>query len=109
MIVKLAVAALAVTSVAAVALSSAPPTEAAQPAQFVRCVTNPVQATAIGHGILGVDKRVTVIAIANWQSAASQSVGDRYSDWSHALGGRVECHRHIFEVTCLATATPCRS
>ena len=78
-------------------------------AKFVRCLANPISVTAVGHGILGVDKRVSKVAIANWQQAAQQSIGNYYSDWGRSLGARVDCHRSVFEVTCVATATPCRS
>ena len=104
----LIIAAAAVT----LAASFAPPVRtasAAQPAQFVRCIAQALSVTAIGHGILGVDKRVTRVAIADWQNAISQRVGTNYGDWSHSLGARVECHRELFKVTCVATATPCRS
>lgn len=85
------------------------PSATAAPAKFMRCLTTPFSVTEIGHGILGVDKRVTAIAIGTWQAAASQRIGASYGSWSTALGGTISCHRDIFKVTCVATATPCRS
>ena len=85
------------------------PSASAAPARFVRCTTAPLSVSEVGHGILGVDKRVTAIAITTWQMAASQQIGTSYGNWSTALGGTVSCHRDLFKVTCVATATPCRS
>lgn len=102
------IATVAAATLVAVFTPSIQPASA-DTAKFVRCTLNPVSVTAIGHGILGVDKRVTKVAIANWQASTQQSIGVYYSDWSRSLGAHVECHRSVFEVTCVATATPCRS
>ena len=85
-----------------------PPSATAAPAKFVRCLTTPVVVSEVGHGILGVDKRVTAVAIRTWQSAVSQQIGINYGDWSTALGATIACHRDIFKVTCVVSATPCR-
>ena len=81
----------------------------ADTAKFVRCTVNAVSVSAVGHGVLGVDKRVSMVAIATWQQTTQANIGVYYSDWSRSLGARVDCHRSLFEVTCVATATPCRS
>jgi hypothetical protein len=81
----------------------------AEAAQFLRCVASPVSVVAEGSGTWGTSDRVKNQAIASWQAAASQAAGPNYSDYSHSLGANVDCHRALFKVTCVATATPCRS
>jgi hypothetical protein len=81
----------------------------AEAAQFLRCVANPVTVAAIGSGTWGTSDRVKNEAIASWQAAASQAVGPNYANFSRSVGADVDCHRQMFKVTCVATATPCRS
>lgn len=81
----------------------------AEAAQFLRCVANPISVVATGNGTWGTNDRVKSAAIASWQAAAAQSVGPNYSDYAHSMGANVDCRRALFKVTCVATATPCRS
>ncbi len=104
---------VALTSIAAATLVAAffptGPRSEASAAQFVRCTANPVSVVATGSGTWGTSARVKQSAIASWQSSAAQSVGPYYADWNHSLGANVDCHRELFKVTCVATATPCRT
>ncbi len=81
----------------------------AQAAQFLRCVANPVSVVVTGSGTWGTSDRVRNEGIASWQAAAAQTVGPTYSDYGHSLGANADCHRSLFKVTCVVTATPCRS
>jgi len=107
----LKVAVLAAAASAALIASFGPgvSTASANQAKFVRCLANPLTITSVGHGLWGTDERTTVAAINDWQSTASQRVGNYYANWSNALGGNVNCHRDLFKVVCVASATPCRS
>jgi len=81
----------------------------AHAAQFLRCVASPVSVIATGSGTWGTSDRVKNSAIASWQVAAAQAAGPNYADYNHSLGANVDCHRALFRVTCVATATPCRN
>lgn len=109
MTVKLAVLASACAAVLVATFGPSMPSASATAAKFVRCLATPLAVTAIGHGLWGTDERMTSSAIDTWQSVASQQIGTYYGNWSNALGGTVDCHRELFKVTCIATATPCRS
>ena len=109
MSVKIAILAVAAASALLAAFGPSALPASAAPAKFVRCMATPLTVTEIGHGILGVDKRLTAKAINDWQLTTSQQDGGYYGNWSNALGGTVDCHRELFTVTCHATATPCRS
>ena len=107
MALKFAAPAAAIALVTAFGLTI--PAASAAPGKFVRCLANPLTITSVGHGLWGTDERTTMTAINDWQSTASQRIGTYYANWSNALGGTVDCHRTLFKVTCVATATPCRS
>ena len=99
-------AAAAATLVAALAQPIA--TAAASPAKYVRCINTPPTVSAVGHGAWGTEDRTHNGAITEWQSAVSERIGPNYASWSNAIGGDVTCHRELFKVVCVATATPCR-
>jgi hypothetical protein len=109
MLLKASAVTLTTTALFGSLLYAVQPLRPAEAAQFIRCTTAPVSVQATGHGILGVDKRVTRVAIDEWQQAIYQSLGPQYADWTHSLGAQVSCHRELFEVNCVAIATPCHS
>jgi hypothetical protein len=106
----LKLAALATVAAATLVAAFLPTGSGAQAnsAQFVRCTATPVSVVSTGSGTWGTSERVKHDAIASWQQSAAQSVGPYYADWTHSLGANVDCHRQLFKVTCVATATPCR-
>ena len=109
MALKFAILATATAAALFAAFGPSVQTASATPAKFVRCLAAPLTVTAVGHGMWGTDERMTSTAINNWQSTASQQIGTNYANWSNSLGGTVDCHRALFKVTCVASATPCRS
>lgn len=109
MAVKAAIISAAVATALFAAFGPAIQPASATPAKFLRCLASPLTVTSTGHGLWGTDERTTIKAINDWQSATAQRVGNYYANWSTAAGGTVDCHRDLFKVTCVATATPCRS
>ena len=81
----------------------------AEAAQFLRCVASPISVVATGSGTWGTSDRVRNEGIAGWQAAATQAVGPNYAHYSHSLGANADCHRSLFKVVCVVSATPCRS
>ena len=104
-----AIAAAALATALVAVLGPSVETASANPAKFVRCLATPLSVSVVGHGLWGTNERMRGVAVNDWQSAASQQIGTYYSSWSNALGGTIDCHRDLFKVTCIATATPCRS
>ena len=85
------------------------PISKAEAAVFVRCSANLVTAVATNSGAWGTQERTKRQSMQSWSALAAQSAGPYYADWNRALGANVDCKRQLFKVTCIATATPCRS
>jgi hypothetical protein len=106
---KVAIASLVATGTLLAMFAPTVETASAEPAKFVRCLTTPLTVSSEDHGLWGTTDRTHNAVIGRWQSAVTTQIGTNYANWSNALGGDVNCHRNMFKVVCVATATPCRS
>jgi hypothetical protein len=109
MSLKLSVAGATSALVLAAMFAPAIQPATAASAKFVRCLATPLAVSSSGHGLWGTSERTHGTAINEWQAAVSQQIGTNYANWSNALGGDVSCHRDLFKVICIASATPCRT
>ena len=92
------------------ALATLAPPTASEAASTRRCAPQTVNATGVGHGILGFATRGgTRNAISTWQQMVTLKYGSAFASWSNAGGASVSCGKTLLRVECVASATPCRA